>query len=155
MNHRRGNFGFLGLGTIVPIAGALLLSIASCHSSTSGPESLPAATPRPPTPAGFISCVGHAHAYADANTIPNDTVWYAFWQESPDSSHATLIVGIDPMRIDTLHIYRDSSFTGWSAAVNSVNQEYVWISLYVTPDSVIANAFGVDAGVYYYLKKLN
>ncbi len=119
-----------------------------CHSSPSGPSFPPA----PPTPAGFIACVGHVNSYVNVSS-QNNNVWYAFWSEASDSSRATLIVGVNPSRIDTEFLGRDSS--GWGFFVNDSILPDPRLTVYVTPDSVIEGSFGVDAGTYYYLKKLN
>ncbi len=122
----------------------------SCHSSTSG-TNLPSP---PPTPAGYINCVGHLHHYVNVSAWDYPT-WYAFWSEAQDSSSATLIVGINPSEIDSFYLTRDtSSYTGW-IDTNSSTYSYGPVQVYVTSDSVIVGSYGIDAGSYYYLKKLN
>ena len=131
--------------------GIALLGVASCHSSPSGPN-LP---PVPPTPPGFIACTGHGNSYSDAGALGNNNypLWYAFWQESPDCSQATLIVGIDPNTIDSVYLVRDS--IGWGYPSGDTVLWYPRPYVYVTTDSVIEGTHGVDAGTFYYLKKLH
>jgi hypothetical protein len=144
MKHRRISFKFLG------IAGVVLLNMASCHSSPSAPN--PPSVPS--TPAGYINCVGHAHHYVDVAAW-DSTTWYAFWYEVPDSSSATLIVGINPSEIDSFYLSRDtSSFTGW-IDTNSSTNSFGAVRFSTTSDSVILDQFGIDAGTIFYLKKLN
>ena len=131
-------------------AAILAIAVYSCKSTT-GPNFPPA----PPTPQGFIACVGHVHSYSDAGLLDNSNknIWYAFWNETPDSTRATLIVGINPNEIDSIFLLRDTSFfSEWKFL--TWDSTYAWASLYVTSDSVTEGSFGVDAGTYYYLKKL-
>jgi len=155
MNYRRGNFKVLW------IAGAMLLSIAACHSSTSGPNptQLPPPPP-PPTPAGYIACTGNYYTYC--NVIGNNyPTWYAFWDETADSSSASLRVGsINPSFVDSIFLVRDS--IGWAFAPNDrrFGDTLLWYHVrphvFVTSDSVkLGWMEGIDCGSGYRLKKLN
>lgn len=133
---------------ISAIAAVILIGIASCHNSPSGPN-LP---PEPPVPQGYINCTGHLHSYAIPGNYDRD-VWYAFWNETPDSSRATLIVGIDANETDSVFLAHDS--VGWGYLANDTIIHSPRLTVDITADSVIEGSWGIDAGSYFYLKKMN
>jgi hypothetical protein len=110
----------------------ILLGFVSCTESPS----------IPPTPAGFIACAGYIH-YTGFDLSPDQAIWYAFWQESADSSQATLIVATDANNVSTINLERDS--LSWYYGLTA--------SVQVSSDSVIVGTHGVDAGTMYYLRK--
>jgi len=79
-------------------------------------------------------------------------VWYAFWKEAPDSSSASLIVGLDVNNRDTCFLQRDSS--GWSFAPNDRGHIGYLSYATITSDSVMMLWHGVDCGAGYFVKKL-
>ncbi len=140
---------YLNSARTAGVAAIALFGVAACHS----PNEFP---PVPPTPAGFIACIGHGNSYSDAGALGNNNypLWYAFWHETADSTRATLIVGIAPNNIDTIYLGQDTSQT-WHYVENDTIVPYSWAYVYATSDSVIEGTHGVDAGTFYYLKKLN
>ena len=133
---------YLNSARMAGVAAIALFGVAACHS----PNEFP---PVPATPAGFTACTGHGNYHFDL-TNSNYPLWYAFWREAADSTHATLIVGIDASNIDTIYREQDASRT-WRIVENDTIVPNSLVYVYVTPDSVIEGSLANN----YYLKKLN
>ena len=121
------------------------LSAISCHHSTDPNDP-------PSTPSGYTACAGHYESYCVPMYDSQKNVWYAFWKEAPDSSSASLIVGLDVNNRDTCFLQRDS--TGWSFAPNDPGHNGFLSYATITHDSVMMIWHGVDCGAGYFVKKL-
>jgi hypothetical protein len=134
----------------------MLLSMISCHSSTSGPST----PPPPPAPAGSISYTGHAFFTGEAISSHESPIWYAYWTEPPDSSAGTLTVGllVDGSS-DTLYLSRQAQ--GWAFAQNDprANDTSLYLDVFTTSDSITvgwgSKMPNLPISTTYYLKKLN
>jgi hypothetical protein len=142
MSYRHSTFKFLG------IAGVVLLCMISCHSSPSAPI-FPM-----PQPSGFIACAGHVFSFCNVAGADSD-VAYAYWFEAPDSSRATLFVGIDASDTYSIYLAHDTtSPSGWVYVVNGSMDPQDWAQVTITNDSIIEGSHSIDCGQYFYLKKL-
>jgi hypothetical protein len=120
----------------------ILLGFASCTESPS----------IPPTPAGFIACTGHIH-YIFLSISPDRAIWYAFWQESADSSQATLIVATDANDVSTINLRRNDTVPTTNGDTLTWEDGSFSASVQASSDSVIVGTHGVDDGTAYYLRK--
>ncbi len=124
------------------ILAVILLGFVSCTESPS----------IPPTPAGFISYVGHIQ-YTAIGFSSSQTIWYAFWQESADSSQATLIVATDANDAYTINLRRDDTVPTTNGDTLSWEDGSFSATVQASSDSVIVGRHGVDDQTVYYLRK--
>jgi hypothetical protein len=120
----------------------ILLGFVSCTESPS----------IPPTPAGFIACTGHIQ-YTAIGFANDSAIWYAFWQESADSSQATLIVATDANNVSTINLKRDDTASLIAGDTILWEDGFFSASVQASTDSVIVGTHGVDDGTMYYLRK--
>jgi hypothetical protein len=140
----------------------LLPLLLSCHSQivTTVPD--PPKYPDPPTFENAINLSGHRQKYCTPMYSQDDQIWYAYWSETTDSSHAILRVGISPSDEDSIflvHTNSNSAYASptdwWRYSPNAQDSILIWQYVLLSRDSVITGSHGTDCGTYYYLRKKN
>ena len=150
MNCSRKIFTVLSMGII-------LLGMASCSNSTSGPNF----PPPPPPPAGAITCSGHIVIMREAGPTTETDVWYAYWLEPHDSLPGTLELGaIDTRLKDTIRdtMYLDHSGDSLEFAPTDARSQYydsTRIGIETSDSIILGFGFFEGSGQIYDLKKLH
>lgn len=136
-----------------------MLILGGCGASSPSSPTIP-----PQKPANAFTCEGHRNRYCVPFSNINDSVWYAYWSETPDSTHAELLVGIGPKDQTDIQLvqgfrnpnpsFTDTTIFGWWRYSGNDMSVTDWEFVQVSQDSVIIGSHGVDCGEYYYLKKL-
>ncbi len=137
--------------------GTMLLGLAACSNSTSGPNY----PPPPPPPSGAITCDGHAEIYREAGASTVTDFWYAYWLEPRDSAPGTLEFGIIDTRLrDTIRdtLYLDRSVDSLEFAPIDWRAQYydsTMIGVETSDSLIVGFGYFEGSGQTYFFKKLH